>query len=119
MPQLDGGLACPRGLTQSPNSFLIFLTSVNQRTDHRDMGHDKHDDLDRRLTEAWAKSAYKPDPSRREQILGRASAPKTKRNAQAAKEERWRQNGCYKAASGKWVVPDELMWRSLPSGEDR
>jgi hypothetical protein len=38
---------------------------------------------------------------------------------QAAKEEQWMRNGCYKDSSGNWVVPDELMWRSLPGGEDR
>jgi len=37
----------------------------------------------------------------------------------AAKEEQWRRNGCYKDSSGNWVVPEELMWRSLPGGEDR
>jgi hypothetical protein len=73
------------------------------------------DDLDRRLAEAWAKSVYKPDPSRREQTVQDASA----RKAQAAIEKEWRTNGCYKDASGEWVVPDELMWRSLPRGEDR
>jgi hypothetical protein len=43
---------------------------------------------------------------------------KAKRD-QAAKEEQWMRNGCYKDSSGNWVVPDELMWRSLPRGEDR
>jgi hypothetical protein len=73
------------------------------------------DDLDRRLAEAWTKSVHKPEPSRREQTVQDASA----RKAQAAIEEEWRKNGCYKDASGNWVVPDELMWRSLPRGEDR
>lgn len=73
------------------------------------------DDLDRRLAEAWAKLGYKPDPSRREQTLQDANA----RKARAAMEEQWRKNGCHKDASGEWAVPDELMWRSLPRGEDR
>jgi hypothetical protein len=38
---------------------------------------------------------------------------------QEAEEEEWRKNGCFKDSSGNWVVPDELMWRSLPRGEDR
>ncbi len=38
---------------------------------------------------------------------------------QEAMEAQWRENGCFKDSSGNWVVPDELMWRSLPSGEDR
>ena|ERR1039458_359813 len=38
---------------------------------------------------------------------------------QEAMEEQWRKNGCFKDSSGNWVVPDELMWRSLPRGEDR
>lgn len=46
---------------------------INEHEGHRDMGHDKHDDLDRRLTGAWAKRGYKPDPSRREQIIRKAS----------------------------------------------
>jgi adenylate kinase family enzyme len=79
------------------------------------MGHDQHDDLDRRLSKVGVQA--RPIAERTD--TGSASAPKTKRNAQAAKEERWRKNGCYKDASGKWIVPDELMWRSLPSGEDR
>jgi hypothetical protein len=36
-----------------------------------------------------------------------------------AMEEQWRKNGCFKDSSANWVVPDELMWRSLPRGEDR
>jgi hypothetical protein len=54
---------------------------INEHKDHRDMGHDKHDDLDRRLTDAWAKWGYKPDPSRREQTLRRASVLEAKRKA--------------------------------------
>jgi hypothetical protein len=38
---------------------------------------------------------------------------------QAAKEEQWMRNGCHKDSFGNWTVPDELMWRSLPRGEDR
>jgi len=34
-------------------------------------------------------------------------------------EKEWRKNGCVKNSSGGWEVPDELMWRSLPRGEDR
>ena len=34
-------------------------------------------------------------------------------------EEQWRQNGCVKDSSGNWKIPYELIWRSLPSGEDR
>jgi len=41
------------------------------------------------------------------------------RRDQAAVEEEWIRNGCYKDSSGNWVVPDELLWRSLPGGEDR
>lgn len=33
--------------------------------------------------------------------------------------EQWRQNGCVQDPLGNWIVPDELMWRSLPRGEDR
>jgi len=36
-----------------------------------------------------------------------------------AMEEEWRKNGCIKDSSGNWVVPEELIWRSLPRGEDR
>lgn len=83
------------------------------------MDHDAHDDLDQRLAEAWAKLGYEATTSRRERKIQRASVVEAKRNSQAAKEEQWRKNGCYKDASGDWVVPDELMWRSLPRGEDR
>lgn len=86
-----------------------------------DLPTQKHpsDDLDRRLAEAWSKSGYKPHRSRRDQ-KGQRGVIETKPNTtQAAKEEEWRRNGCYKDASGEWVVPDELMWRSLPRGEDR
>ena len=38
---------------------------------------------------------------------------------QKATEEEWKKNGCVKDSSGEWEVPDELMWRSLPRGEDR
>lgn len=34
-------------------------------------------------------------------------------------EEQWRRNGCVQDSSGKWIVPDDLIWRSLPRGEDR
>lgn len=34
-------------------------------------------------------------------------------------EEHWRQNRCAKDASTNWTVPHELIWRSLPHGEDR
>ena len=34
-------------------------------------------------------------------------------------EEQWRQNGCVKDSSGNWTIPYALIWRSLPSGEDR
>lgn len=36
-----------------------------------------------------------------------------------ALEESWRQNGCVKDSSGNWTVPEDLIWRSLPRGEDR
>jgi hypothetical protein len=41
------------------------------------------------------------------------------RRYQAAIEEEWIRNGCYKDSSGNWVVPEELIWRSMPGGEDR
>lgn len=31
----------------------------------------------------------------------------------------WRKQGCAKDSTGNWRVPYELIWRSLPSGEDR
>jgi len=43
---------------------------------------------------------------------------KVKRH-QAAIEEEWIRNGCCKDSSGNWVVPEELIWRSMPGGEDR
>ncbi len=36
-----------------------------------------------------------------------------------ALEKQWLQNGCVKDSSGNWTVPDDLIWRSLPRGEDR
>jgi hypothetical protein len=36
-----------------------------------------------------------------------------------ALEKNWLQNGCVKDSSGNWTVPDHLIWRSLPRGEDR
>jgi hypothetical protein len=36
-----------------------------------------------------------------------------------ALEKSWLQNGCAKDSSGNWTVPDHLIWRSLPRGEDR
>lgn len=36
-----------------------------------------------------------------------------------ALEKSWRENGCVKDSSGNWTVPDDLIWRSLPRGEDR
>lgn len=51
---------------------------------------------------------------------GRERLRKEKREAKReALEENWRQNMCAKDASGNWTVPHELVWRSLPHGEDR
>jgi hypothetical protein len=36
-----------------------------------------------------------------------------------ALEKNWLQNGCAKDSSGNWTVPEDLIWRSLPRGEDR
>lgn len=44
---------------------------------------------------------------------------KAKEERQKAREKQWLENGCVKDSSGNWTVPDELMWRSLPRGEDR
>jgi len=66
------------------------------------------DDLDKRLAEAWAESGYKPRRSRTDPKIQKASVIETKPDiTQAAKEAEWRINGCYKDASGNWVVPDE------------
>lgn len=34
-------------------------------------------------------------------------------------ESQWRENGCAKDSFGHWTAPYELIWRSLPHGEDR
>jgi hypothetical protein len=61
------------------------------------------DDLDRRLAEAWAKSGCEPDPSRREQIIRRASLLEAKRKAPQSLSppppftplaEAWAKSGC-------------------------
>ena len=39
--------------------------------------------------------------------------------ARRSLEKEWKKNGCIKLWSGKWIVPYELIWRSLPHGEDR
>jgi hypothetical protein len=31
----------------------------------------------------------------------------------------WHRYGCTRDSTGNWHVPGELMWRSLPRGEDR
>jgi hypothetical protein len=57
----------------------------------------------------------------------KAELPESKRRVleriedarRGALEEKWRQNGCVKDSSGNWTVPDHLIWRSLPRGEDR
>jgi hypothetical protein len=36
-----------------------------------------------------------------------------------ALEKNWLQNGSAKDSSGNWTVPEDLIWRSLPRGEDR
>jgi hypothetical protein len=47
-----------------------FLSCVHQCSGRViKMCHAAHDDLDRRLAEARTKSAYKPDPSQREQAI--------------------------------------------------
>ena len=59
-------------------------------------------------------------------LLGASPKPKIisitegriKREKQEQEEE-WRRNGCVKDSSGNWIIPDELIWRSLPRGEDR
>jgi hypothetical protein len=59
-----------------------FLSCVHQCSGRViKMCHAAHDDLDRRLAEARTKSAYKPDPSQREQAIQRASVPEGKRKA--------------------------------------
>lgn len=49
--------------------------------------------------------------------------PKGREQLRKAKEERWkrhwRQNMCAKHANANWTVLYELLWRSLPHGEDR
>lgn len=49
---------------------------------------------------------------------------KTRKQAKKAKEQRqkeleWRKQGCVRDSAGNWKVPYELIWRSLPCGEDR
>ena len=41
------------------------------------------------------------------------------KDAAKAVEDEWRKQGCVKDSSGNWEVPYELIWRSLPHGEDR
>lgn len=50
---------------------------------------------------------------------GMGSAEPIMKAAMEALENLWRQNGCYQDSSGNWVVPRDLIWRSLPRGEDR
>jgi hypothetical protein len=53
------------------------------------------------------------------QRRGMGSVEPIMKAAMEALENQWRQNGCVKDASGNWTVPYDLMWRSLPRGEDR
>jgi hypothetical protein len=73
-----------------------------------------------------------PEEKRRQRLRSSPQIPRTmekekaeeteKEKAEKAKqeamEEQWCKNGCFKDSSGNWVFPDELMWRSLPGGED-
>ena len=71
-------------------------------------------ELDRRRLQAL-------DPIERARIEEKATeeAKKASEKAQMVVERGWRANGCVKDSSGTWVVPYELIWRSLPHGEDR
>jgi hypothetical protein len=71
-------------------------------------------ELDRRGLKA-------PDPIERSRIEEKAGeeAKKVREKTGKALEREWRKNGCFKDSSGKWRVPYELIWRSLPRGEDR
>ncbi len=50
---------------------------------------------------------------------GAIQEKKAKEERQKMCEKQWLENGCVKDPAGNWTVPDELMWRSLPHGEDR
>ena len=49
----------------------------------------------------------------------RKGARKARGKTAEAMEREWRKNACFKDSSGNWEVPSELIWRSLPRGEDR
>jgi hypothetical protein len=86
-----------------------------------------------RLGLALLKFSFNTQTKRRQRLRPSPQIPRTmekekaeeteKEKAEKAKreamEEQWRRNGCFKDSSGNWVVPDELLWRSLPGGEDR
>ena len=48
-----------------------------------------------------------------------AGREKSRQARREALKEQWRHNGGIVDATGQWTVPFELMWRSLPAGEDR
>jgi hypothetical protein len=49
----------------------------------------------------------------------REGARKARGKTAEAMEREWRKAGCFKDSSENWEVPSELIWRSLPRGEDR
>ena len=56
----------------------------------------------------------------KQRVLSRGGQVGTsEKEKQKTIEGGWSRNGCLKDSSGQWEVPDELMWRSLPRGEDR
>jgi hypothetical protein len=57
------------------------------------------------------------EKARIEKARGRIEEAREK--AQNVLEREWRRQGCAKDSSGNWKVPCELLWRSLPRGEDR
>lgn len=59
----------------------------------------------------------KEDTIRKEQPT--KEEERTREERQKAIEEEWKKNGCVKDSSGQWKFPHELIWRSLPRGEDR
>jgi len=49
----------------------------------------------------------------------RARTEAARAKAREVLEREWRKQGCSKDSAGNWKVPYELIWRSLPRGEDR
>ena len=82
------------------------------------LSDDEKDKIASEFARRGLKALYSLEKSRIGE-KARKDSKKAREKAREVLEQEWRKNGCVKDSSGHWKVHYELIWRSLPHGEDR